>query len=88
MEKGLVADYEAGEPADLKPGPPFGKRAVSGYSAYFATGPLVVTYDRGCTGLTQPEEPATLPMPLWNVALEVHTGRIYFGNSATLISLY
>lgn len=88
MEQGLVTDYETGEPADLKPGPPFGKRAVSGYSDDFATGPLVVTYDGGCTGLTQPEELATLPMPLWNVALEVHTGRIYFGNSATYFFIF
>lgn len=81
-----VTDAETGETPPDKPGPPFGKTAVSGYTDAFGT-PVVVTYDYGARNIAvayaQPDSLATLPMPLWNVALEVHTGRIYFGNNAT-----
>ena len=80
---GKVTDYFTGDPVKPGAGKPFGSRAVSGFSAQLGPEPVVVEYDRGTDAVAQPDSLATLPMPLWNVALEVHTGRIYFGNSAT-----
>ena len=36
----------------------------------------------------QPEWMKTLPMSLWNVALEIHTGRFFIGNIATYIFIF
>lgn len=85
---GDVRDYFTGEAVSPKPGPPFGRTAVSGYSADFGRRreACIVTFDRGCIAGAPPAQPEaleTLPMSLANVALEVHTGRIYFGNAAT-----
>lgn len=88
IECGEVTDYFSGRPADLRPGPPFGKTAVAGYTEHIHGRPLVVTYDDGCADLHQPEALATLPMPLWNVAQETHTGRIFFGKSATWFYIF
>ena len=87
-ETGDVRDYFTGEAVSPKPGPPFGRTAVSGYSADFGKRreACIVTFDRGCIAGAPPAQPEaleTLPMSLANVALEVHTGRIYFGNAAT-----
>ena len=62
--------------------------AISGYSTDFATGGTVVEYGRGTTAISQPDSLSTLPMSLWNVALEVHTGRIYIGSSATMLFIF
>lgn len=67
---------------------PFGDVAVSGFSYDFAKGPCVVTYGAGTSQIFQPESLSTLPMSLWNVALEVHSGRIYFGSAATLFFIF
>ncbi len=88
MKSGAITDYESGKPADLKPGPPFGKTAAAGYSGDFRCGSVVATYDKGTSILLQPDSLSTLPMPLWNVALETHTGRIFFGNSATYFFIF
>lgn len=88
LRAGTVTDYITGEPADLKPGPPFGKTAVAGYSPHLRGGDILVTYDGGNDRIPMPGELATLPMPLWNVALEIHTGRIYVGNSATYFFVF
>lgn len=63
----------------MQPGasiPPFGQVAVSGFSDDFGQ-PLLCTYGEGTDRLPQPESLSLLPMSLWNLALEVHTGRIF-----------
>lgn len=74
---GESIDYFTGERVAQKLGSPFGEHAVSGYSADFRQGVCVVDYNEGTTLISQPAELATLPMSLWNLALEIHTGRIY-----------
>jgi hypothetical protein len=56
--------------------PPFGQVAVSGFSDDYGQ-PLLCTYGEGTDRLLQPESLSSLPMSLWNLALEVHTGRIF-----------
>ena len=85
---GDVRDYFTGEAVSPKPGPPFGRTAVSGYSDDFGRRgeASIVTFDNGVIAGPMPAQPAefeTLPMSLANFALEIHTGRIYFGNAAT-----
>lgn len=97
MNSGCILDYETGRLASLKPGPPFGKTAVAGYSDDLNNAEFIATYDEGLRnlhpdktdyGVKQPEFMETLPMSLWNVALETHTGRILFGNSATVFYVF
>lgn len=83
IDTGETRDYFTGAPAEKKAGPPFGRNAVAGYSDDFDCGTIVVTYDRGTDLIAQPDSLRYLPMPLWNVALETHTGRIFFGTAAT-----
>lgn len=83
VDTGETRDYFTGAPAEKKAGPPFGRNAVAGYSDDFDSGTIVVTYDRGTDLIAQPDSLRYLPIPLWNVALETHTGRIFFGNAAT-----
>lgn len=78
-------DFFTGELADDKPGPPFGKKAVAGYSPHIG---CVVLYDEGTDRLPQPDELRFLPMSLWNAALEAHSGRIYFGPAATYFFIF
>lgn len=75
-EKGVSIDYFTGKRASNKPSAPFGKKAISGYSKDFAK-PLIIEYNEGTEHLAMPEFFSALPMSLWNIALEVHTGRIY-----------
>ncbi len=78
-EKNTAYDYYTGGPAPRTAGAPFGKLAVSGYTDDFSFQPVVATYYEGALSadMPQPEELRTLPMSLWSLALEVHTGRIY-----------
>ena len=75
-ETGVATDYFTGEVTQEVSGPPFGKFAVSGYSDDLGK-PFVVEYYQGTDALAMPQEMSHLPMSLWNLALEVHTGRIY-----------
>ncbi len=69
-------DYETREEVrDFSP-IPFGKKAISGYSSDFET-PFYVDYNAGTSVLAMPESFRYMPMSLWHLALEVHTGRIY-----------
>ena len=81
-------DYVTYEMASAGTGSPFGQISVSGFSDDFNVGACVVEYDRGTNLIPQPAELSTLPMSLWNVALEVHTGRIYIGSLATLFFVF
>lgn len=84
---GHVTDWFTGEKADLKPGPPFGRRAVSGYSSHMPGGDVVAEYYDGAN-LAQPDELRQLPMSLWAVALEMHSGRIFIGDIATYVFIF
>lgn len=46
---------------------------------------IVVEYDKGTSLLPQPSWMNRLPMSLWNVALEAHSGRLFIGNIATYV---
>lgn len=81
-------DYATGQPTELPTGMPFGKQAVSGFSPDFACGPFVVEYYEGTEAIGQPESLSLLPMSLWNVALEVHSGRIFIGPMATVLYVF
>lgn len=72
-----ATDYFTGEVTNDVAGPPFGTFAVSGYTAHFGDRPVVVEYNKGTTAAEMPSMLSTLPISLWNLALEVHTGRIY-----------
>ena len=85
---GSSKDFYTGQIATAKAGAPFGKHAVSGYSADFGGTPVVALYHEGTDALVQPDRYERLPMSLWNVALEVHSGRIYFGASATYFFIF
>lgn len=81
-------DYFTHEPAPETSGAPFGKKAISGYSQDFAHEPFAVEYYDGTAAIAQPERLSRLPMSLWNVALEIHSGRIYIGTYATLFFVF
>lgn len=88
-QEGLVTDFFTGDTvAGARQGPPFGARAVSGYSADFVTGPFAVEYEAGTDSAPQPEGLRDAPMSLWALALEAHSGRIFFGNAATYFYIF
>ena len=68
--------------------PSSGQQSTAGYSSDFLVGPVVVDYSSGTDLITQPQRLSTLPISLWNLALEVHTGRIYLGSLATLFFVF
>ncbi|HEY6915081.1 MAG TPA: hypothetical protein VI413_10430, partial [Paludibacter sp.] len=69
----------------VKMGPPVGDYKVSGFSSDFQHQPVAFEYEKGAINIDKgiafsamPENVNTKsPMSLWNLALEVHTGRIY-----------
>ena len=94
-EKAIAVDYFTGKPSPKKMGAPFGARAVAGYSADFrvpstkkSATDIVTDYYEGTTAIAQPERLGRLPMSLWNVALEVHSARIYMPNTATYVFVF
>lgn len=76
-DKDIVKDYFTGEVTHESSASPFGKFAVSGYSDDFVSGPAVAEYIQGTDKIDMPSDFAFLPMSLWNVAHEIHSGRIY-----------
>lgn len=87
-QKNTVLDYFTHEAATDTAGPPFGKQAISGYSHDFKGRSFAVEYYKGTDAIAQPREMDTLPMSLWNFALEVHSGRIYMGIAATYVFVF
>lgn len=74
----LIIDYFTGQPKEPgSHGMPVSANAVSGYSNDLGSKPFVVTYHDGTDNLAQPEDLDNLPISLWNLALEIHSGRIY-----------
>lgn len=82
-----ATDYFTGEPAPKKAGAPFGKKAIAGMSQNFEA-PVIADYYEGTSFAPQPAGMNNLPMSLWNVALEVHSGRIFIGSVATYIFIF
>ena len=50
--------------------------------------PVVAEYDYETNFAPQPKTMSQLPMSLWNVALEVHSGRIFIGSITTYIFIF
>lgn len=84
-DKEIIIDLITGEMiSQVTQGNPFGATAVSGVISH-KTGPVaIIDYDGGWIPIKQwatvPEMPAEIrksPISLWNVGLEVHTGRIF-----------
>lgn len=84
----VSTDYFTNEPAPRKAGSPFGKHTISGYSADLTDTDFAVEYYDGTDAISQPEALETLPMSLWNLALEIHSGRIYMGTAATYVFVF
>ena len=80
-----INDYITGAPAQIiSRGNPFGAVAVSGILMDGEKPTAMVDYDAGWMPLNQsrlksemPDPIRKLPISLWNLALEVHTGRIF-----------
>lgn len=87
-QKNTSTDYFTHQPTLKQSGMPFGNVTVSGFSQDFKGKPFVVEYYNGTTKLAQPASLNQLPMSLWNVALEIHSGRIYIGTLATLLFIF
>lgn len=91
-QHGTSIDYFTGKPAPKKAGAPFGNKAISGMSLDFSTPsvpkPVIADYYEGTSFAPQPAGMNQLPMSLWNVALEVHSGRIFIGSIATYIFIF
>lgn len=90
---GSSTDFFTHLPAPETAGPPFGKKAISGFSNDFClkrvgATPVVAEYYAGTPSIQQPEWMNRLPMSLWNVALEVHSGRIFIGDIATYVFVF
>ncbi len=66
---------------------PVGSHAVAGYCADFVR-PVIVDYYKGASFAPQPEWMDDLPMSLWNVALEFHSGRIYAGAFGSFLFIF
>jgi hypothetical protein len=86
-ESGAVFDYIRKKPLDLNSydGRSAGEYLVAGFTRDYKGREYFFDYDKGATGIDDNEQFAGLPqkitdeapISLWNVALEIHTGRIY-----------
>jgi hypothetical protein len=84
-EKSILMDWiTKGPPPDRKPRLPFGADMISGYLLDNDSRAYIFDYRRGARPLghtatfsEMPEGAKNTPMPLWRLALETHTGRIY-----------
>lgn len=73
-------DFITGKSVEEIPNTPFGKTPISGFSNDFSLGDslqVIVDYNEGTAYPKMPKEFSSLPISLWNLGLEVHTGRIY-----------
>jgi len=86
LNSGVTYDYISGRRAiDMGGfGPPVGFDVVTGYSKDYMGREVVFDFNTGAFMLDRkgafrpmPEQIKTLPMSLWNTALEFHTARIY-----------
>jgi hypothetical protein len=77
---GYQVDYLTGEIPERRggAGSPIGKHLIAGYVTLNEK-ELIFDYNQGLLNghLPMPEKLSSVPMPLWNLALEVHTTRIF-----------
>jgi len=82
---GAVFDYIKKEPyvKPIEKSIPIGQFLVTGYSNDFYNSEVYFDYDFGAQSISgvnfkpMPKKIASQPISLWNVALEIHTGRIF-----------
>jgi Uncharacterized iron-regulated membrane protein len=81
---GLSIDGFTGQPVRPITGMPFGQRKISGFTTDFKDKTVVFDYDKGAhifepgqSFIQMPDQYASRPMSLWNLALEMHTGRVF-----------
>lgn len=75
------------EPVKIPGTAPKGQ-TIAGYSDDFKDKVCIVDYYDGTPFTKQPSSLTNLPMSLWNLALEVHTGRIYMGALGSFIFIF
>lgn len=63
-------------------------QTISGYSSDFTNKECVVSYFSGTPFANQPEELENKPISLWNLALEIHTGRVYAGALGSFLFIF
>ena len=83
---GIISDYYTFQRPQKIEGSPLGAHIIAGYSPHFIGGKFGVDYNKGAPSIPMPREMATLPMSLRQVAIELHTGRLYtfFGSGSVL----
>jgi hypothetical protein len=86
FKNGTLTDYITKEPykKPQRGGPPIGDHVVAGFTQDFERGDIWFSYGSGAQRIpsggqfvSMPEELTDQPMSLWNLALEVHTARIF-----------
>lgn len=88
-KSGIIADYYTHGLAEQTGGIPISAHAVSGYTNDFGEFEHVIDYNTGCEAPKMPAKMKQLPMSLRNVALELHTGRLYtFLGSASIFYIF
>lgn len=89
-DQGISTDYFTGEITEEVSGPPFGKRAITGFSSDFEGEKVIFEYEREANFVEMPQFFSSQPISLWNLALEVHTGRIYtfLGGGALIYTFF
>lgn len=86
---GEARDWYTQEVSQEISGPPFGRKAITGISYDFKNRLSIFEYNEGSDFATMPKELEHQPISLWNLALEVHTGRIYtFLGDVALIYIF
>lgn len=87
---GSVTDYFSGKPYVVRKGMrPVSEFMVSGYSSDFDKAkPLLFDYSKGAERLRDNDILRRQPISLWNVALEMHTGRLYGALIGPLSGMY
>ena len=63
-------------------------QTISGYSSDFKGRDCQVDYFSGTDFAVQPSTFRHLPISLWNLALEIHTGRIYLGAIGSFVFIF
>lgn len=76
-QKHLQEDYFTHQPPQTSKGIPISNHPIIGYLHNKQKEPIIIDYYQGTSQITMPQQLSYLPMSLRNVALEVHTGRIY-----------
>ena len=86
---GIIYDYYTFQGPQKTEGSPLGAHIIAGYSPHFIGGKFGVDYNKGALLIPMPREMATLPMSLRQIAIELHTGRLYtFLGSGSVLYIF